>query len=283
MRTRLLPACVLAHTLLLGACHSNDATSTVPSPGDAATDPWACLDQPAQVTDTSPVAITFKAYDVINPITTAGSMGGSDFTVLSFVPLPGIAIEGCNALDPSCASPVTSPVTSDDAGEATLTVPDNFNGYFTLTGAGYLPFDLFTGPLLADASTFAPPVSMITPVAAISLADAIGAAPDLDAGANVGAVFVAIYDCSDRYAAGVSFSISSTTAATVPFYIASGLPSARATETDSSGTWGAVDVPVGSLKVTATLAATNQTLGTIDVFVHAGGSATAWIRARTHS
>jgi hypothetical protein len=283
MRTRLLPTCVLAQTLLLGACHSNDVTGTVSSPGDAGADPWACLDEPPQVTDTSAVAITFKMYDVINPITTAGSMGGSDFTVLSFVPLPGIAIQGCSSLDPTCSSPTAPPETSNDAGEATLSVPDNFNGFFELTAAGYLPFDLFPGPLLADASTFAPPVSMITPVAAISLADAIGAAPDLDAGAGVGAVFVAIYDCSDRYAAGVTFSIPGTTAATVPFYITSGLPSAKATETDSSGTWGAVDVPVGALTVTATLAATSRPLGSINVMIRAGGAATAWIRARTHS
>jgi hypothetical protein len=283
MRTRLLPTCVLAQTLLLGACHSNDATSTASGPGDAAADPWACLDEPPQVTNTSPVAITFKTYDVINPITTAGSMGGSDFTVLSFVPLPGIAIQACSILDPSCMEPVSPPETTDDAGEATLTVLDNLTGYFKLTAAGYLPFELFPGPLLAGASTFAPPVSMITPVAAISLADAIGAAPDLDAGADVGAVFVAIYDCSDRYAAGVTFSISGTTAATVPFYITSGLPSAKATETDSSGTWGAVDVPVGALTVTATLAATRRPLGSINVMIRAGGAATAWIRARTHS
>jgi hypothetical protein len=283
MRTRLLRMCVLAPTVLLGACHSNDVAPTRSGPGDGAADPWACLDAPPQVTDTSPVAITFKTYDVINPITTAGSMGGSDFTVLSFVPLPGIAIEGCALLDPTCSTPATPPETSDDAGEATLTVPDNFPGYFKLTAAGYLPFELFPGPLLAGASTFAPPVSMITPVAASSLADAIGAAPDLDAGAGVGAVFVAIYDCSDRYAAGVTFSTSATTAGTVPFYITSGLPSTKATETDSSGTWGAVDVPVGALTVTATLAATSRALGSINVMIRAGGAATAWIRARTHS
>jgi hypothetical protein len=283
MRTRLLITSVVAQSLLLGACHSNDAAPTGSGPADAAADPWACLDQPPEVTSSSPVAITFKTYDVIDPITTAGSTGGSDFTVLSFVPLSGIAIEGCDNLDPSCAMPATPLETSDDAGETTLTVPDNFNGYFKLTATGYLPFDLFPGQLLADASTFAPPVSMITPVAAISLADAIGAAPDLDAGANVGAVFVGIYDCSDRYAAGVSFSSSATTASTVPFYIASGLPSSTAKETDSSGTWGAVDVPVGSLTITATLVATNRTLGSINVTIRAGGAATAWIRARTHS
>src|ERR1700735_3675196 len=107
MRTRLLRMCVLAPTLRRGACHSNDVAPTGSGPGDGAADPWACLDEPPQVTDTSPVAITFKTYDVINPITTAGSMGGSDFTVLSFVPLPGIAIEGCALLDPTCSTPAT--------------------------------------------------------------------------------------------------------------------------------------------------------------------------------
>jgi hypothetical protein len=282
MRTWGLTTCVLVQGLLLGACHSNNVAATGSEPGDAAADPWACLDQPAQVTSSSPVAITFKTFNALDPITTAGPMGGSDFNVLSFVPLPGIAIEGCSFGDTNCSMPTAPLETSDDAGEATLTVPDNFNGFFSLTGTGYLPLAHYPGQLLADVSTFAPAVSMIEPAAAISLAQALGATAELDAGASVAAVFVEVYDCSDRYAAGVSFAVSASAPATVPFYIASGLPSGTAKETDSSGTGGAVNVPVGPLTVTATLAATNRTLGSVDVVIRSGGATSAWIRARTH-
>jgi len=283
MRTWVFIACALAPCLLQGACHSNDVATTGSEPGDAAADPWACLDQPPQVTSSSPVAITFKTFDALDPITTAGPTGGSDFTVVSFVPLPGIAIEGCTFSDTSCSMPATPVGTSDDAGEATLTVPDNFNGFFSLTRTNYLPLAHYPGPLLADASSFAPAVSMIEPQAAISLAEALGATAELDAGASVAAVFVEMYDCFDRYAAGVSLAMSATDSTTVPFYIASGLPSRTATQTDSSGTGGAVNVPVGPLTVTATLAATNRALGSVEVVIRPGGATSAWIRARTHS
>src|ERR1700735_3539984 len=59
--------------------------------GDEAADPWGGLDQPAEVVTADPVAITFKVFNAIDDITTGGSTGGSDFTAISYTPVPGVA------------------------------------------------------------------------------------------------------------------------------------------------------------------------------------------------
>jgi hypothetical protein len=285
MRKRFLITTVVAQSLLLGACHSSEVTLTpdAGSGGFDAAGPWGCLDQPPEVTTASPVTITFEMFDAIYPVTTAGPTGGSDLTVISFDPLSGVSIEACDPGDLLCSTPVTPIVTTEDAGVATLTVPGNFTGFFKFTAAGYLPSYTYQGNFLADASTLAPPAAMLAPADAITLAGSLGAIVDLDAGSSVGLVFFEVYDCFDRHGAGVQFALSTDAGpTTVPFYLADGLPSGTATETDSVGAAGAVNVPVGPMTITATLAATNQTLGSITVNVRAGGTTSGWVRARTH-
>jgi hypothetical protein len=276
---------VAAQSLLLGGCNNSSevAVADAGSKGFDAAGPWGCLDQPAEVLSSSPVAITFDMFDAIYPVTTAGPTGGSDFTVISFDPLPGVSIEACGPLDPECSTPVVPSETTGDAGQATLTVPGTFSGFFKLTAAGYLSSYMYQGNLLADASTLTPPAALLAPSDAVSLAGSLNADVDLDAGSSVGLVFYEVYDCFDQHGSGVQFSMSVDAGpTTVPFYLADGLPSASATETDSIGAAGAVNVPIGDVVITATLAATNQAIGNIHIHVRPGVTTSGWIRVRSH-
>ena len=66
------------------------------------------------------------------------------------------------------------------------------------------------------------------------------------------------------------------------YYLAGGLPTTGASETDSLGGGGAVNVPVGPLTITATLAGTNKTLGSMKIYIVPGTETYAWVRVRTH-
>jgi hypothetical protein len=276
----LLVTIVLAQSALLGACHSNSAAEDAgASPPTDAGPEWTCLDQPLEVTTTSPVAVTFTIYDAFASLTTAGPSGGSDFTALAYSPIPGITIEGCGALDPSCAMPVTSLETTGDAGQATVTVQDNFLGFFKLSGPGYLTAGVYTNQLLADASTFTPPIPAISPDVASSVAAGLNVPVDLDAG--VGIMVFEVFDCFDRRAAGVAFSMAiDAGSGAVQYYVQDDLPSVAATETDSLGTAGALNVPAGPMTITGSLPGTNRNLGTIQTRVLAGGVTFALWRVR---
>ena len=262
---------------------TSDAGASDAGPaGDA--DPWGCLGLPPEVTDPhTQVAITFKVFDALSPITTAGPQGGSDFTVLAASLVPGISLEACDALDPPCARPITPVVVTDDAGAATLSVPQSFVGFYQFFGPGYLSAKVYTGQLLADASTFAAPSALLGTQEVSLLANAIGVPMSLDPDAGLGHAFFQAYDCFDRHAQGVRFAISVDGGpSTVQWYAKNQLPSTTSGQTDYLGTGGAVNVPAGALTVTATIVATNRTLGEMNTVITPAGTTFAWIRVRTH-
>ena len=116
------------------------------------------------------------------------------------------------------------------------------------------------------------------------LATAIGVPMELDPDAGVGHAFFQVYDCFDRHAAGVAFTLAIDAGPKmVEWYPRrTGFPSTTATETDSVGSGGAVNVPAGAVTVTATLVATTRTIGAISAVITAGGTTFAWVRVRTH-
>jgi hypothetical protein len=277
----LLATIVVAQSAVLGACHSNGAAEDAGGasrPIDAGPE-WTCLDQPLEVTTSSPVGVTFTIYDAFSMLTTAGPSGGSDFTAISYSPIPGIAIRGCEDLDPACAMPTTPIETTGDAGQATVTVPDNFRGVFELSGPGYLTAGVYTNQLLADASTFTPPIPAISPDVASSVAAGLNVPFNLDAG--VGIMVFEVFDCFDRRAAGVAFSMTiDAGSGAVQYYVQDDLPSVAATETDSLGTAGALNVPAGPMTITGSLPGANRNLGSVQTVVIAGGVTFALWRVR---
>ncbi|HEY2518106.1 MAG TPA: hypothetical protein VGI39_44860, partial [Polyangiaceae bacterium] len=268
---------------------STDAGSDTGSVQDASidtADPWWCLNQPPELTDpNAQISVTFKVFNALKPITTAGTSGGDDFTVLSYTPIAGVSVKTCDALDPFCAGDAATPVTSDSSGLATLTVKGDFNGFFKFEANGYLTSSLYAGQLLPDASGFSPPFGYLDLDQTASLASAIGVDMPTDPDASVGHAFFQAYDCHDRHAAGISFSISVDGGANSIQWYTQGsgtAPNTSATATDSIGAGGIVNVPVGVVVSTATIASTGQVIGTVTTFIRPGAAMFAWFRPRTH-
>jgi hypothetical protein len=264
-----------------------DQVCVAAADGDAGGDAgeWGCLDDPPEMTSLSAnVTITFSIFDAVDPISTAGPTGGSDFTVLAYTPVPGITMEACNNLDPECASPATPAEVTDDGGHATFTVKDNFTGFFRLTSNTTIPSRLYMGQHQADASTFAPPAAILAPEEAMLLATALGKTMDLDPDAGIGHIFLFVYDCFDRHAPGVVFDlpVEDAGASYLPWYLRNDFPDPTATETDSLGAGGAINVPSGDINVTGRLAGSNRLVGTASAVILPGQITYAWMRARTH-
>ena len=284
MRTRLMITSVVAQGLLLGGCaeqfeqcHRRRGIGRV-----RCVRPVGLPRQPGR--PATPVAITFDMFDAINPVTTAGPTGGSDLTVISFDPLPGVSIEACNSGDVLCSTPVTPVETTEDAGVATLTVPGNFDGFFKLTAAPA------TSPRTSIRGTSSPTHRPSRRRPRCSPPRTRSTSPVRSARSWTSTLARAWGSCSSRSTiASIGTARSSNSplsvdagATTVPFYLADGLPSRTATETDSIGAAGVVNAPIGTMTITATLAATNQTLGSFTVDIRAGGTTSGWVRVRSH-
>jgi hypothetical protein len=76
-----------------------------------------------------------------------------DFAATPDKPLPGVTVDACQSVDPSCGTgKVTSDVT-DENGDVTLTLAAGFDGFFAFSGGGYLPSTAqFSEPLYRSAS-----------------------------------------------------------------------------------------------------------------------------------
>jgi hypothetical protein len=242
-----------------------------------------CLKQPNEALDPSPVTLHLLVTNATTPATTAGAIdGGSDIVPVVYDPEPGVTFVSCLELDPLCAHPVTSPQTSDDAGFVTLSLTGSFSGFFRGTGPTVVPFTFAPGQWLTGAKEATYLTSALAPSDEQLLNGALGNAVDLDAGSGLGEVFIIIYDCDDHHVPGATIALSRTGPETLPFYIVSGLPSTTVQVTDSEGVGGAVNVPSGTVRATATYLATSTTLGSVDVYVRPGELTYGWIRMRVH-
>jgi hypothetical protein len=252
-----------------------------PDVPDAAVDagPWGCLDQPPEVLDpNASVATTVILFDALKPITET-----NPFAPTSYTPVPGLSVQACNILDPQCTKPVTPLVVSNDAGVANVTLPQSFEGFLQVSGAGALPFTVYPGQLPAGESTATFPLAVLGTSETQLLAASLGVPMETNPDAGVGSVFLQAYDCYDQHAAGVSFSLPIDAGAqTVQWYTSNQLPSPTATQTDSYGTGGVLNVPAGALAATGTVVASNRSLGTTNVIITPGALTYVWFRVRTH-
>lgn len=305
MRARLaLLSCACVAAGASFACHSLDAFG--PTVGDAGAGPveeasfdgasdggagdgppatsadWSCLDAaPPSPTLPPLLDVTFETLDVLstNPIVTAGSRGGSDLTVVSATPLPGVSVRACSQLDPSCGAD-TPAVQSDDAGVARLTLAKDFAGVIQLARPDLLTGTVYLGRFVDMAPGY--PLPMIKAQQAETLGQPYGFTFAEGPDAGLGHVFVTVYDCNDCHAPGVSFRFEPTAPTTRTFYLDSKTTlSVTDTATDTNGTGGAFNVPAGDVTVTATFAAGGETFRSTKVHVDSGGATLLFLRART--
>jgi hypothetical protein len=255
------------------------ATPRVPEAG-----PFDCLNLPNEPLDPAPVTLHLLITNATGTSESAQQIdGGSDLEQVVYEPSPGITLVGCAPLDPFCAKPVTPAEVTDDGGIVTFSLTGSFTGFFRGTSPSTVPFAFFPGQWLAGTTETQYFTSSLTPSDELLLNVSLGNVANLDAGSGLGEVFVIVYDCFDHGVPGVKFTFSRSGSDTVPFYIISGVPSITlAAVTDSEGVGGALNMPEGSLKATATLAATSQTLGSANMYIRAGELTYGWIRMRVH-
>ncbi len=114
-------------------------------------------------------------------------------------------------------------------------------------------------------------------------------APSFDAGSGTGVIFASAYDCHDRFASGVKFHLSNYGGQTEQFYAVGTAEapsiSTTATQTNVVGAGGFVNVPQGSVTVTATVdlpGSPGTMLGSVTVAVVPASATEAFFRTRTH-
>jgi hypothetical protein len=164
----------------------------------------------------------------------------------------------------------------------TVHVPGDFDGFHRFTLDGYLPATLYAGPVLADASTQSLLTAMLKKNDTALLAAAIGVPLETDPDSGVGHIFIQVFDCYDRHAPNVVFTLGVDGGKeTVQWYVRNGLPSTTAKETDTLGAGGVINVPQGGVNLTATIEGTKQTIGTVNAVVSPGATTFAWVRVRT--
>src|SRR5262249_4444361 len=99
----------------------------------------------------------------------------------------------------------------------------------------------------------APTIALLTPESTSALSAALGVTQDPESGT----LYLSVYDCNGKEAAGVSFELEGNQGA-IPFYVIENLPSRTAKATDHLGSGGFVNVREGSISVSGRLESTGQ-------------------------
>jgi hypothetical protein len=181
--------------------------------------------------------------------------------LVSGSPVKGAAVKLCSKYDPPCNSPLGMPEVGAD-GFVSAKVARDFQGYFDVQLAGYLPSMVF---LDAAVTASNPVVQLVTPSVVDTLASGVGVTRDPAAGI----VLSRTVDCQLTASAGVSISIFPSAKETAFYLIASGV-SPGATATDRSGDSGFINVAPGTPTVSATRGQGGELIGKVTTLVRAG-------------
>jgi hypothetical protein len=173
----------------------------------------------------------------------------------------GISLKLCNKYDPACASPLGTPALSAD-GHISVTVPSDMEVYVEITGGKYIPTLLFLDHR-AEATN---PQELLVPMDTVTaLADQVGVPYDV----SKGILLVRTTDCTLKATGGASISIFPAGTAT-RFYTIDNLPTPNASQTDSQGNAGYLNVAPGNPTVTGTVGAGGKTYGELTTLIRAG-------------
>jgi hypothetical protein len=264
----------------------DDAPPVEAGPSDAGADapgPWDCVSAPNMVLDPSlRVQLTLTVTDGVQQTTSAGSIdGGSDLEVVAYTPMPGVQTRYCSILDPQCTNP-SAWVTTDDAGNSLFQVNGDFKGFFQLSRSDLWPSFYYVANLPHEPTQHLS-IGGLNEEAAKQLAQAIGTNLATDPDGGLGSAFASMYDCFDHHGGDVALTFSPLGSQGTPFYMNNGFPDPRATATDTAlGTGGVMNVPAGTVNITATLVSTHTVVGTAQIVVRSGAATFVNIRPRTH-
>jgi hypothetical protein len=277
------------------AADSGEASTVVPPPADDG-GPWDCLGNPNETFPANAMTtVQLVMTNSLMPILTAQTAdGGSALDPVQYTPLPGEQVRACPSLYSGTCAGGTTYQTTDDAGIATFSLLNSFDGFYqfndpTLFTTTFFPSQMMSG----DKQELIP--ATILPLSATqelgALLNGIHLSYDTDGG--LGHILLTVTDCHDHGAPGVVFTpsgIASTSSGynTLIFYTegtggqGSELPSTTATATDNTGTGGLLNVPAGAFTVKALLASDGRQVGSINVLVNPGVASSGILRVRTH-
>ncbi|HEX2672575.1 MAG TPA: hypothetical protein VHM25_16950 [Polyangiaceae bacterium] len=222
-------ASLLGCTGVLGIDSERTLATSAPLPAE-----WSCLD------DTPPApwaAATLNQRFKIIDKTGAPAIPSK--------PVAGLSVRACARIDFDCTSPVGPSVLTGTDGIASVSVPNGFSGYFEVTGRDeYQPLMILERPVTADA------LSEITVVNKKTFAAFAGAA-GTTLHTDTGELALWSRNCNGVGASGLVFDIKSNGDVGGVVYLANSLPTAEATQTDSSGVAEAFNVFPGTISATA--------------------------------
>lgn len=152
--------------------------------------------------------------------------------------VPGASVKVCAKLDRNCESPQGPIVITDDNGDFEVEVVGNFSGYLQLEKDSWVTVRYFFYPNVRENWNLAS-IQMVTKVALPGLVAYLQAPAALDRGIFL----ISAWNCLNQAASDVVFETSTRDDATKTFYARGTLPNPDATQTDSAGYGGFVNVP----------------------------------------
>jgi hypothetical protein len=173
----------------------------------------------------------------------------------------GVTLKLCNKYDTPCATPLSIP-TQDAQGFVTVTLPSDLEAYLDVQGGDYVPSIVFLDHVNAAKNT---DILLVPQTAAVGLANT--AKVTLDPTKAI--LLVRTVDCTGARTDGVSTTLFPLGMAT-RFYTINQTVTPNATETDSGGNAGFVNVDPGPPAITATIGPSGKEIGKISTLVRAG-------------
>ncbi len=183
---------------------------------------------------------------------TSGPMGTLTGTALNysdFVGFPGLTVTTCAASDLACTNPLGT-ATTNAMGMFTIPYPltaGAFNGYFQFTGGSGSGAVMPTRSFVTLSGAAATSIFGLVPLATFNALAGLFPTGLFDSAH--GAVTYAVRSATAFVSGAV---VTATPSAGLPFYLASGLPSLSAMQTDASGQGGFLLTPQGTYTFTAT-------------------------------
>jgi hypothetical protein len=183
--------------------------------------------------------------------------------LLTAAPETEATARSCAKRDTLCDSPIASDFHSDADGILTVELEKHFDGFLEITAPGKISPVLYFFYPPVDEDRTVPFVPLVSFEAYATLAKQVNTGIDFERGAAI----ALSYDCQGITAPGIQFSVDEADDTTLPFFMEKGLPSITATETDSSGQGGFINVKPGIRRLSASLRESGAHIGTVSVVV----------------
>jgi hypothetical protein len=175
---------------------------------------------------------------------------------------PNVTARLCRKVDTMCAQPVPGEFTGNSLGDLLLRVDGGFDGYVEIKAPDKMPGLYFFYPPVAEDREI-PFVPLFHP-AILNQFAMLGMKTTLP---DRGHVILITYNCLHSPAEGVRLVSANADDKSSTFYVNKGLPNLAATETDSSGRAGFINLPAGSANVASELVSDGRQIAYVSVLV----------------